>query len=200
MPIAEATITGVVSRTRERKSDGKSFTVYEITLNGQDKPKYQTFNREIAGQANRMLNQRAEIAFHVEQSGMFENHYIDDVRLPTNQDYYGGPQAAPPPTPPPIRDASADRDRSIWRQTAAKVSAHLSSSPVEFWSNVDDLVTYFQTGSKPDRFQRFVPPEARDMSQPVQAQNGNQFIPQEAYAQSAADHSFGPNPDDDIPF
>lgn len=42
------------------------------------------------------------------------------------------------------------KDRTIWRQTATKVAAHLQAgTELEFWTNVDMLVKFYETGEKP---------------------------------------------------
>lgn len=69
--------------------------------------------------------------------------------------------------------APIDRDTSIHRQVAAKVAGHISQNSTEFWSNVEDLFNYFQTGISP-------------LANKAAAQ------PQESYS--------APVPQDDIPF
>ncbi len=77
----------------------------------------------------------------------------------------------------------------IFRQTACKVAAHISESPQIYWENVDKLITYFAYGLKPNL------PAAT-------GNGGNQFIPEEAIAEIAAEPATTGYPygDSDIPF
>lgn len=77
------------------------------------------------------------------------------------------------------------KDRTIWRQAATKVAAALGAgSPLEFWSNVDDLIRFYETGEKPQSVQFILGSQERgaDPADPVGAA------------------MFGSQSDDDIPF
>lgn len=107
---------------------------------------------------------------------------------------------SPPPTPAPMPTQvppglPSETDWTIWRQVAAKVSATLSSTPTEFWANVDDLVHYFAFGVKPQPEPiggTYTPAPANAVSLPQPP--SRQFIP-EGVPQPA-----GQFVDDDIPF
>lgn len=215
MPVAEGTITSVNGRTGTRKSDNKSFTVFEIVLNGDDQRKYQTFNKSMAAEANSFLNQPVELTFHAEMRGSYENLYVDDVRPPTSNDFSAPPEQhqqpapAPAPAPAPIVHTQPPAEIPItampngkWtpaeieefrRKDAAHVSSRISKSPVEFWTNIDDLVDFFRTGAKPDRFTRFPIPEEATPQGPVEQ---NRYVPAGAYDEPIPNHPT----DDDIPF
>lgn len=168
--IYDTTIESVYSKVVNRKSDGRAITIFEITdSNG---TKWTTSRKDLAGEANRLLNQRATVQGREEQKGEFLNHYLEDVRA-ANGSPPAPPQAPPhvqqnspppqiPQAPPVGSWTATEKDFNIMRQTAAKVSAHLSHTPAEFWSNVDDLVDYFAYGTKPERFLRFIPPSFED--------------------------------------
>jgi hypothetical protein len=49
----------------------------------------------------------------------------------------------------PISTFPTEKDRSIHRQTAAKVAATISNSPSELWANCLDLARYFDSGQTP---------------------------------------------------
>lgn len=86
---------------------------------------------------------------------------------------------------PQLQDVSVfptKKDASIARQTAAKVSAELSTSPAEFWANCVDLARYFDTGQTPQQ-RPTIPAE-------------QQF----AAAGTGYDNSPPPHDDDSIPF
>jgi len=87
---------------------------------------------------------------------------------------------------PQIQDVSVfptRKDASINRQTAAKVSAQISTSASEFWANVLDLARYFDTGQTP--------------SQP-----GPTIHPDQAFAAAGTGYDNAPpsHGDADIPF
>jgi hypothetical protein len=217
--IYQAVIKDVDYRDVNRKADGKPIRIYQIHTT--DGVKWTTNRKDIATDAFRMVGQQVEIQGRQEENGIYTNYYLDEVHAPGANPPQAGGQWAPPqatgfaPEPPVLAPATitvqpqpittapnseigpqgpTPTDWAIWRQTAAKVSAHISSGAAEFWANVDDLVNYFAYAIKPQA--PSIVPGSRP--EPIQPQQ-NQFIPESAYADP------GPEPrpdynDSDIPF
>lgn len=205
--IYDTVITGVTSKVVNRKSDNRPITIYEIT--DANNTKWTTSRRELANEANRLINTNVTVQGRQEQKGNFMNYYLEDLRSKNGAAPVMQPQPTPSPPPPPspgpppVQQQAPlpqhwtpnEKDFNIMRQTAAKVSANLSTTPAEFWSNVDDLVVYFTTAEKPERFNRFVPPA---ITQPLEG-TGNQFIPP-SYEDDPGPLDQPGYTDDDIPF
>jgi hypothetical protein len=138
--------------------DGRQFTLYELfAADGTTwVAKADVFNI-----AQTMVGQQVEIVGRVEQKGNFTNYYADLVQLA------GAPQATHMQAMQAVQQAQqsavaagrvqqalpgsypTEKDHSITRQTAGKVAAQISSTPQEFWQNVQDLARYFDTGQVP---------------------------------------------------
>jgi len=141
-----ATIIRAEPRVVTRQSDGQQFTLNEVFTNIQPQPflaKADVFNL-----ARAYTGQQVEIVGRaVTNERGFTNYQLD----------YIGPIGAgtPTPTPQPIpnqpqpQPQNQERQQSIHRQVAAKVAAVVSTTPQEFWPNVNDLFTYFETGRTP---------------------------------------------------
>ena len=185
MPIYQTGVKGVSQKVVRRKADGREMTIYEI----QDAQGYvwTTTRKNIATEAHRLVGQQVLLDGRVEQNGTFTNRYLDDIKSAGDRsDFVPEPHAAPSFEAPqiPVQNGDNKQDQ-IHRQTAAKVSAVISGSAAEFWSNVDDLVEYFNSGSKP--------------AYPTESTNGHgEFIPDEPIP--VVSHSGGNFNDDDIPF
>jgi hypothetical protein len=209
--ILDVEIKGVTFRDVTKKADGKQIRIFEVE--DQNGIKWTTSRQDIANEAFRRVGQMAQIQGREEQNGAYLNRYLDMVSEPgvltppPSQEFpipgvvqsaldASLPRAPMAPTPPPAPippsapaqptiqpSGPTEHDWQIWRQVAAKVSATVSTTAPEFWSNLDDLVRYFAYGTKPS----YVPGDAP------------RFIPEGAIQESNAE---GPPPytDDDIPF
>lgn len=203
--IFNTVIASVASRTITRRKDGKTITIFEVTDQGGTT--WTTSRRDIANEANRLVNQSVEIQGRVEQNGTYENHYLDDLRAipngqvqqqPIQQAVQRAQQAQPQQEPAPIRQQSwlDDKQWAIMRQAAAKVSAQLSDNPSAFWANLDPLVTFFAYGLKPQEFETPSNTLRQDFHEP----QINQFIPQAAIDNDPGRESSSSYDDGDIPF
>jgi hypothetical protein len=104
--------------------------------------------------------------------------------------------------------ADEHRELSIHRQTAAKVAAAVyaanaasgvPSSALDFWSNIEALVRFFQSGVKPTAAQ---PPRQNAAAYQPFSENQasqNQFVPA-GYTDPGPDPNRPAQTDDDIPF
>jgi hypothetical protein len=205
MPELHGTITNVQSHVKTRKSDGKSFTLFEISIDGGTK--YSTTDRAIGQLAYNLIGKFVSMTFVEKQNGSYTNLYVNDLVAipiannekeilevlndhnssyvsPTPSNAIPRPAAAPAPTPTPT-PANDSREKTIWRQTATKVAAHLSTDYEKFWTHVDELIAFYETGKKP----------SLNVNQ-FSANDENQFIPKNAGNIPQAEI---PN-DDDIPF
>lgn len=157
--VINTTIRDVTPRQVTRKSDGQQITLWEV-IDG-DGTKW-TARKDIATLAQNMLGQPVTIVTRVEQNGSYTNRYLDAVELNMGaqiQQEFNQPQApnyaqaamqAQPqhPTPQP-QYVPDDRIESIYRQTACKVAAHISTGQLDFWKNVGVLINFFRTGIFP---------------------------------------------------
>lgn len=173
----EGTASAVTHKQLRRKSDGRSFTMYTVET---DRGSFSTSRRDIAADANRLLEQPARFLVKTEQRGEFLNYYLEAVE-PANgapHTYSGSfPQEMPRPKQPQQQQQQqpqqqprqerqeyqqqelvgtpagpTEKDVFIFRQTAAKVTAQISRTPEEFWENIDAITAYFTDGSKPPMF------------------------------------------------
>lgn len=129
------------------------------------------------------------------------------------------PAPGPDPSPGARSAAEEAKQLSIHRQTAGKVAGLISSNPIDFWQNVQQLVVFFDTGQVPFLGMAAQQPVAQMQEAPrPQTQNagayqqferdtqiqtqpqpqGNQFVPAAAYADPGP--AAPPHTDDDIPF
>lgn len=154
--IQKTTVKGVSSRTANRKSDGRPFTIFEIE--DAAGTKWQTFRKDLAEEANRLIGQPVEIqGSSTQNANGFTNNNLEDITagsfgtaqgIPEGNGNYGAT--------PPIQDSSSqsvpDKQKQLFimRQTAAKVAATISPTATEFWANCDSLVGYFISGEKPN--------------------------------------------------
>lgn len=158
--VINTTIRDVTPRQVTRKSDGQQITLWEVTDG--DGTKW-TARKDIATLAQNMLGQPVTIVTRVEQTANgYTNRYLDAVELNMGaqiQQEFNQPQApnyaqaamqAQPqhPTPQP-QYVPDDRTESIYRQTACKVAAHISTGQLDFWKNVGVLISFFRTGIFP---------------------------------------------------
>jgi hypothetical protein len=204
MPELHGTITNIESSVKTRKSDGKSFTIFEITLDGETT--FSTTDRAIGQRAYTLKGKFVSLIYVEKVNGAYTNLYVNDlVEIPTNKEIlevlndhnssYVPPTpsnaiprpvprraAAPTPTPTPANDS---REKTIWRQAATKVAAHLSTDYEKFWTHVDELIAFYETGKKP----------SLNVNQ-FSANDENQFIPKNAGNIPQTENLH----DDDIPF
>lgn len=191
----QSSIVGVSAKSVRRKSDGREMVIYEIQ--DTEGRVWTTTKKTLASEANRLVGQPVAIDGRIEQNGNFLNHYLENLmQMTTPSGSFTPPQGAvlpplppaPIPTPAPVAplptpsNGHTDKDWAIMRQTAGKVSALISQDAGQFWSNVDDLVNYFATGTKPSI---------------IGNGNGNQFIPTEVPDQPSFSGTYA---DEDIPF
>jgi hypothetical protein len=159
------TIARVEQRT-VNKRDGTSFTMYDV-FTAEQQPAFATTKREIAESAFDLINKVAELHYTVRQNGNYTNFYVNQILPPplnaaqtAQRAQEASPllaQAAGLPQAPVAAQGQreipqgppypTDRDRSIFRQTAAKVAATLPvTDGLTFWENVEKLAAYFETG------------------------------------------------------
>lgn len=197
MPSFTITVDDVKSR-EVRTKDGRESRIFQIF---DDRgTRWETWKKQIANEAYRLIGQTARIQGRIEQNGQYENHYIDDIE-PANGN--NAPERDYAPQQPerqqtrrePARWEPDGKDWNIMRQTACKVSAQLAGNdPRDFWVNLDALTAYMAYGQMPPEFQFQSPlPPSRD----DRSGGGNQFVPDD-FDPGREDR---PMPDDsDIPF
>lgn len=137
--------------------NGNPFILYELFA--ADGTTWVT-RQDVFNVAQGMVGQMVEIVGRVEQKGNFTNHYADIVQLA------GQTLAQPVQAQNPALQAQqaavaqgrvvhqpkwqpTENDRTIYRQTAGKVAAELSTTADEFWANVVEIARYFETGATP---------------------------------------------------
>lgn len=152
------TVTLTSFNTRQANSARGPFTIYELT--DTDGITW-TAKKNVFDEAIQQLNRPLQIVFEEKPwqtaSGSGMNYYFNGII-----GGQGAPQAVQAPvvtqTAPAVTGGQptgstssfeVEKNKSIHRQVAAKVSAQISKSPGEFWSNVGDLFVYFQTGMPP---------------------------------------------------
>lgn len=191
-------VSKVTSKDVRRKKDNKPIKIYTIeTRKGLT---LTTALKETATAAYALRGEQVDLWVKVEQNGKFINKYLQAIsrtkpeyELPSDDIPTDDPIPQEEPRDmsrglPEIPDTTKENDEKIWRQVAAKVSAQISSSPTEFWDNLDDLMIYFETGRKPNGFQKAQDAEA------------NQFIPEGAVAAGGSYFDENAPTDSDIPF
>lgn len=185
----EGVVTGVEMRDVRRKSDNQQFTMYEVST--QQGMKATTTKRDLAEQAFDLKGQKALLMVKEVPKGEYTNYYLQAVypspglkslqeassqALGSSENFKAPSTMFEPPLPSPAPPAatrdipeagsteagSTEKDLTIWRQTAAKVSAQISNTADEFWANLDQLVRYFDTGSKPNDQLDMAPAGASD--------------------------------------
>lgn len=217
MPSHDTTVQGVQQRVVNKRTGGTT-TVYDV-IDGNG-VKWSTFKQPVANEANRLIGHRVEMQIRIEQNGQYENKFIDDIRAfgmnggsaQAEQPRGGyspaeramsasGVQPDPQPmavdTPIPMAPQGEDdktKQIRIMRQAAAKVSAVISTTPIDFWRNLDPLFNYFQTGLMP---QDFLADAVTSYAQPEPTQQ-SEFFPA-GTADPGREYSGSPT-DDDIPF
>lgn len=161
-----ATVTNAAIRPVNRRDGTGTFPLHEVWLSLQADP--YTARGDVYNQALTFANQQAEVVVRtvVNERG-FTNHYLDYIgpiggaapqQAPQNQQPQFNPafqaqqsqQAFAQPAPRAMRPEATPEERtSIHRQSAAKVAAKISSNPGEYWSNVNDLLRFFESGVTP---------------------------------------------------
>ena len=145
-------------RTRTANSARGPFEIYEIQLQGQ----WHRAKKDLFDSAQMLRGQTVFAETRNEQRGEWTNYFLDSLvpSSPATQQPYpaqaGYPQQTPvTPQGPPVAPAApvpSEKDRTIWRQTAAKVAAQMldpGDSQQDFWANVDMLVWFFESGERP---------------------------------------------------
>jgi hypothetical protein len=164
----ESTLREVaIEEVSTRTVGANNSTIWDIKTAGG--PTVNTFKAEL-GNAARIIweqGQLADMKVTVEQKGQYTNYLLDKIQVSKNSVSTPVGQAAVQAQQAQelsfekfaetekLRLAHADavqaqREMSIHRQVAAKVAATLQPGTAnEFWSNVEELVTFFQTGETP---------------------------------------------------
>lgn len=155
----EAVASNVTNKELTRKSDGRKFTLYTVET---DHGSFTTAKRDLAQRAYSLIGKPASYHVKTEQRGEFTNYYLESVEpisqavadsafTPPMMNQVSGPPSRPDVYQEPVGEPAGPtaKDMMIFRQTAAKVSAQISTTPNEFWLNLDDLVAYFADGTKP---------------------------------------------------
>jgi len=140
------------------KRDGTRFTIYDVAMS--DGITYGTTKRQIAESAFELIGTPAEVRYSVKVNGDFTNYYLNGITMASGdasaalqraQD--AQPQGGTANSIPQAGERLTERDKSIHRQTAAKVAAklHVASpgSATDFWDNCRKLSEYFDTGEFP---------------------------------------------------
>jgi len=165
------TLEGV--NTRQANSARGPFTIYEVVAGG---VAYRARKDLFDMASTIPVGTQLYAETRQEQKGEWLNHYIDSIvqmaqagivappqlQAATYQAGYqpsappaqnaqtsGWQQPPNPPVPQPQAFTPTDKDRTIWRQTATKVAADLMTpgdSQDDFWSNVDRLIWFYETG------------------------------------------------------
>lgn len=137
------------TQTRQANSSRGPFTIYEVQLGGQ---MYRA-RKPVYDQAFTLRGQTVIVETHSEQKGEWTNLFLDSIQ-PAQQ-----MPAVPAQTSGAVQTefvpdgVPTNRDLQIWRQTATKVAAHLQEpgeSEETFWSNVEKLVWFYETGRRPE--------------------------------------------------
>lgn len=161
----EATVIEVEYRKGNRKKDNSEYVCYDIV--DQDGVKWVAWERGLAERAFNLKGQPALWQVEVTQNGEWTNRTLKGIDAkatsgfepaltamtasigsfsPTTQAPVGGGLVAPTITFAGEGDVPTFKDRSIWRQTATKVAAHLGGTMAEFWENVAVLERFYETG------------------------------------------------------
>ena len=155
---AELLVKEVVSR-RIKAGTPDERLVYDV-IDGSD-VKWTAWEKDLAEKAFYLKGKVGVAEVKVEQNGKYTNRTL--VSIVGKDEGFGsatsnGGQTMTTATtgtfstggfnPGPATQADY-RERTIFRQTAAKVAAGLSQNPNEFWANVQDLAQYFETGETP---------------------------------------------------
>lgn len=163
------TITGVQPRKVTRKKDNKEVTFYDVHTS--DSGTWTTSLKKVAQEAFELKGQIVQINTKTDTQGMYENNWLQGV-MPADGDFIDFDTPATPearqhipqqqqqqraqlPEPPPEKDYQAHP--VLLRRDAAKVSAQISDTANEFWANLDDLVSYFESGGKPGQSEDDIP-------------------------------------------
>lgn len=180
--------------TTRKVKDG-TMTLWDIQVEGDTK--LTTFQSPLGEKARGYIGQVCDFQITIETTDKgYTNLYLDGVQRSPNvtqpspvAQAAAAAQAAAQTGPVVSYDQYKDlsqgqeqrRTESIHRQTAAKVAAAmLPETPQEFWSNVNDLVSFFASGTNPYLSSATVP-----------EQGGTSPTPSDDTPH---------NPDDDIPF
>lgn len=208
MPIFDTVVQSVTQRVVQKKSGGTA-TIFDI-LDSEGR-KWSTWRQPLANESNRLIGQAVELSGRIEQNGQYQNYLVDDIRAATvsanraAQAAQAAQHAQPQHQTVPTRqqngevvisqDGPDDRQWSIMRQTAGKVSAQISNDPSSFWANLDPLLTYFAYGLKPPEFEGVSNTVRNDPHE----REPNQFISESSYNDPGRESPFG-DADLDIPF
>lgn len=160
--MAVMTAENVVADIEPRKVNTRNgeVTIYDVVdTNG---VKWVAWDRPLAEQAFALKGVPSIWKVDISQNGKFENKTLKEIAakpsggfsaaLDTMEAQLGSGTSSGFPTE--VKRAMIEeptfKDRNIWRQTATKVAAHLQpGTELEFWTNVDMLTRFYETGEKP---------------------------------------------------
>jgi hypothetical protein len=159
-----ATVTNVTTKQVVSKRTQQPITLWLVQTS--DGTEWSTNRADIGNAALQLTGQVVDITGSVKNDGTYTNYYVNSIKA--------NPSAQPSPVAQAAATAQAaqeankpvsfdqyaalekqklhEKNRNIFRQTACKVAASLSSpdDPAEeFWSNVDHLMVFFITGRTP---------------------------------------------------
>jgi len=148
-------ITGMAPRSVQPRDGRPAFTIWEVF---DDQGNKWQVRENLYNQALNWFGQRVVAVTRQEQRGNFTNLFADSMELagaqpeqayrPVQEAQAAQPQAQPQVHYPPPSPWELQKQKSIHRQTAAKVAAELSQTADEFWSNAYLIYQWFET----DRF------------------------------------------------
>jgi len=165
------TLTNAAPRIVNKRDGSGSFTLFELF---DHEGTAWVVKQDVYNVAQNWIGQPVQMTVRVEQNGQWTNRFADIVQLAQGQPMQqqgpmqssamqavGAAQSAQAQAGRAVQPQQQNyqpepwptqKDRSIHRQTAAKVAAALQpTSASEFWSNVQDLAAYFDSGAVPDQ-------------------------------------------------
>jgi len=157
------TVTAILHNYAPRQLTGRNglFTLHEIETSAGT----YRIRADMVPTVTQLIGAQVEMVTRVEQKGDFTNYIADHVSISERQPnataqimgaqqaqaQRGQQQPQQSQQVMPRQVTPQEKEISIHRQVAAKVAAKISTSPDEFWNNINDLFTYFQSGQVPSQ-------------------------------------------------
>lgn len=218
MKIDSTVLDATIINVGTRQVGARNSTLWEIET--QEGTKWVTFKADLGNTAQQAVGATVDMDVSIEQKDTFTNYYVNQIRVKSPAPAGATNQAPPTSDIAQLiqraqgaaeqkqemsfaefgkheQEKEARKNLSIHRQSAAKTAAALGAETSnEFWSNVKDLFSYFQTGQTPFEM------NATDVAAPQAQKTANYGLPTHAgtpdrYTHTDAD---APAPEDDIPF
>jgi hypothetical protein len=143
-------VTAVVKEVGRKqvtpKSGANPFTLFEITAGDHT---WVTKIQDIALTAHSLVGKNVIIDGKVEQNGNYTNYYINSIKEADDSTSVIAPTTVEIPLSTTSNGKSPEEEAKIHRQVATKVAALLADTPIDFWQNVDSLMTFYSTGNHP---------------------------------------------------